>query len=81
MSQTTGKVLKVDQVKIDGSIRLSPGMAAAAAPRPQTAAVQPVHSGAAAPKAVIADSHNDHVIIEITCSCGRKMYLRCDYAK
>lgn len=33
----------------------------------------------ATPQARIVEKHPDFVVIEITCACGRKVAVRCDY--
>jgi hypothetical protein len=73
MSTTTRHVLKAAEVTLEEPLRLSLDPTAAAAcagPRsaPDAASVR------------ITQSHPDHAVIEVTCSCGRTTYLRCDYA-
>ena len=72
------KVLKSDQVKVSGTVRLTPGGAApvrtassAQADTPQ-ADVQPQ-------SARIVESNSEYAVIEIICSCGAKNHIQCNY--
>ena len=72
------RVLKSDQVKVSGTVRLTPGGAApvrtafsAQAGTPQ-ADVQPQ-------SARIVESNSEYAVIEIICSCGAKNHIQCNY--
>jgi hypothetical protein len=32
------------------------------------------------PQVCIKDNNSEYAVIEITCSCGKQMFLRCDYS-
>ncbi len=73
------RVLKSDQVKVSGTVRLTPGGAApvrtafsAQTDTPQ-ADVQPQ-------SARIVESNSEYAVIEIICSCGAKNHIQCNYA-
>jgi hypothetical protein len=75
MIRTTGRILKSEDAELQGQCRLDvPQLesARAAAQKPGAA------SGPA--RACILESHPDYALIEVTCSCGAKMVLKCDYA-
>ena len=72
------RVLKSDQVKVSGTVRLTPGGAApvrtafsAQTDTPLTE-VQPQ-------SARIVESNSEYAVIEIICSCGAKNHVQCNY--
>ena len=67
------QVLKANQVRLDAPLQLSldPGAAPAATRRTPSAATTA--------RARIVETHPDHALVELTCSCGQITYLRCDY--
>ena len=67
------RILKADEVAMEGPLQLSiaPG-AAPCGPHPATTA--------ATPSVRVAQDHAEYAVIEVTCSCGRTTYIRCDYA-
>ncbi len=75
MTETSGRILKSDDVELEGQYRLGlvPDEFEPSEPA-QTNAVT------AAPQARIIENHADHAVIEVSCSCGTKVHLRCDYA-
>ena len=73
MEKATGRILKANDVNIQGSIRLDPGHQ----PRRQTSAGT---AGICTPQAGIVEKNADFAVIEITCSCGTKTRIRCDYS-
>jgi len=75
MIRTAGRILKSEDIELQGQYRLEVpqgGLARAAIQKPGAA------SGPA--QACVLENHPDHALIEVTCSCGAKMVLRCDYA-
>jgi hypothetical protein len=72
MMQTMNRVLKSGEVEIDGRCNLDIGRS-----------VSPVQAGksnaGAAAKAKILDNNNEYTLIELTCSCGQKTIVRCEY--
>lgn len=73
MKSTTGNVLKADHVKLEGQLQLDLVTAQPDIPKAQNAA-------SAAPRARILENQPEFAIIEITCPCGTKTNLRCEYA-
>ena len=72
MGQTAGQILKSDDVKLEGRFQLDTAQAGLSRPQ-QAGAVL------AAPQARIVENHPEYAVIEITCSCGTRMCLRCEY--
>jgi hypothetical protein len=77
MNKHSPSVIKSDEVKISGRVRLG-------APEPHTNTAQstaPVRESrvAGAAAARIVRTAPDHVIIEVCCPCGTKTMLRCNY--
>ena len=78
------RVIKADQVRLCGSLCLDlPAAAGHKGP------VRPLHHpGAHAPaahagtpqQARILESNDEYAIIEVTCSCGAKSHIQCNYA-
>jgi hypothetical protein len=72
MMQTINRVLKSSEVEIEGRCNLDIGRSVSTA--------QPGKSGVcAAAKAVLLDNNNEYALIELTCSCGKKALVRCEY--
>jgi tRNA-dihydrouridine synthase len=66
------RVLKSSEVEIDGKCNLDIGHS--------VSPVQPGKSNAGtAAKAKILDNNNEYTLIELTCSCGKKTLVRCEY--
>lgn len=75
MTRTSGRILKSQRVTLEGQYRLEvpQGGSGKAAPQQQKAASVPA-------QARILESHPEYVVIEVACSCGTKMALKCEYA-
>ena len=73
MGKTAGRILKGSDVKLEGRFTLD-----IVQPEPG----QPKQPGTALaePQVRIVESQPEFAVIEITCSCGAGMYLRCEYA-
>ena len=72
MGKTAGRILKKSDVKLEGQFTID-----IVQPEPG----QPKQPGAALaePQVRIVESRPEFAVIEITCSCGTGMYLRCEY--
>ena len=72
MMQTMNRILKSSEVEIDGRCNLDIGRS-----------VSPAHPGKnntdTAAKVKILDNNNEYTLIELTCSCGQKTLVRCEY--
>lgn len=66
------RVLKKGQVRFGGSVQLEGG----------AGVVEPSSGpgGPTAQEARIVESNNEYAIIEITCSCGQKTHVQCNYS-
>lgn len=73
MSLKVFKVLKNVEISQEPAVRIGAGSGV------PSAAVKA--SGAAvAQQARIVESNNEYAIIEVTCSCGSKAFVQCNYA-
>jgi hypothetical protein len=73
MGTTAGRILKSDDVKLEGQFHLDLMKAASNLPHPAAAVLTE-------PKVRIVENNPEFAVIEITCSCGNAMQLRCEYA-
>lgn len=72
MEKMAGRILKAEEVKLQGQYYLDAGGA------PQnSASVSKTVSGT--PQVRIVENNADYAIVEITCQCGDKTQVRCDY--
>jgi hypothetical protein len=72
MIQTMNRVLKSDEVEIDGRCNLGISRTVSQA--------QPGKSGSiVAAKAKIIDNTSEYALIELICPCGKKTLVRCEY--
>ena len=81
MTTATAHVLKSDQVTIEGSFQLSqamPGYDPHNNPGGSVPGTVQPHNTTPA-QAVIVENHPQYAIIELTCRCGQKTYLKCQY--
>ena len=72
MMQTTNRILKSDDVEVEGQYHLDLGHSVSSAQHSKNA-------GAGTAKARILDNNNEYAVIELICSCGRKTIVRCEY--
>ncbi len=70
MPKTLRHVLKADEVAFEGPLQLSID------PAVRRAGARPVPTG---PSVRIIQSHPDHAVVEVACSCGRTTHIRCEY--
>lgn len=73
MRHSACRILKESEVKVDGQFTLDIVQAQAAQSEEPAADLSE-------PQVRIAESQSDFSVIEITCSCGTSMFLRCEYA-
>ncbi|UCF43119.1 MAG: hypothetical protein JSV99_11160 [Planctomycetota bacterium] len=72
MVKATARILRADSVKIEGRLSLQLTQTHPQPPRARDAA-------SVQPQVRILENHPDFAVIEITCSCGTKTNLRCEY--
>ncbi len=70
MMKTSGRILKRQDVELQGQYRLDVGRAGCS----------PSETGSVPKQARILENHPQYAVIEVTCSCGARMILRCEYA-
>ncbi len=74
------KVLKSNQVLVSGTARLEAGGGIAPV-RTATSGQAASHAGFAAQEARILESNDEYAIIEVTCACGAKTHIQCNYSR
>ena len=74
MDKAQGRILKSNDVKLQGRFQLDMAHISTKATKSQNSAL-------AAPQVRIVEKHSEFAVIEITCSCGTKTHLKCEYAK
>ncbi len=74
MDKRVARIFRSDEVKLEGQVRLKMR-------QPQFSS-QPSSPKAAGQQATveIIESHPEFALIELTCLCGEKILLRCEYA-
>ena len=72
MVQTATRILKSEDVEMEGRFHLDLGHSA---PSSQNSRNSPLGTT----KVNLLENHNDFALIELTCSCGRKTVIRCEY--
>jgi len=74
--EKTEHLLKSEDVKLEGQFRLDPAKLAQTA---QNTVKQQKNTPAVPMQAHIVESQPKFAIIEVTCSCGTKMNVKCEY--
>jgi hypothetical protein len=75
MPKTVGHILKSEEVKLEGQFRLD-----VAQVQSQTGGPIEQSPALTEPQVRIVENHPEFADIEITCSCGIKTHLKCEYA-
>ncbi len=70
MENAAGRILKSHDVKMEGRFRLDAGQTPQSSGRKGTGAAQ----------VRIVEKHPEFAVVEVTCPCGEKTGVRCDYA-
>jgi hypothetical protein len=73
MVQTTSRILKSGDVEVEGRFQLDLG-----APLPS--AKKGSNTAVGTSKVRILENQNEYAVMEVTCTCGRKTIIRCDYS-
>jgi len=66
-----GHILKADEVKLEGQFHLDLVQVKPRSPESKSSALEPAVS--------MVENHPEFAVMEITCSCGTRMFLRCEY--
>ena len=75
MQKTAGHILKGEEVKLEGQFHLDVAQAGTTVARPNKNRIPQ-----ATPQVRIVQNHPEFAVIEVTCSCGTKMNVKCEYA-
>jgi len=75
MPRTSGRILKSEDVELEGQYLLDVAQIKGASGEPKKQNAAPV-----TPQVRILETHPEYAVMEVTCSCGTKMCLRCEYA-
>ena len=75
MIETSGRILRSDDVELEGQYRLG-----LLPDEFETSAKGLNNTAAATPQARIVENGPTYAVIEVTCSCGAKVCLKCDYS-
>ena len=73
MIRRAGRILKSNDVKLEGQFHLDAANAGSDLPKQKIGA-------SSAPQVRILENHPEYAVIEVTCSCGTRMSLKCEYA-
>lgn len=73
MEKVSGQILKGNSVEIEGRFRLG----AEQAPNSSENKTNPTSAPA---QANIVENHPEFAVVEVTCCCGTKTHIRCEYA-
>ncbi len=72
MTKTETNILKSGDAKIEGRFHLNVDPGARPAPPQRQNPNLP-------PQVRIVEKHPEFAVLELTCSCGNKSYIRCEY--
>lgn len=75
MNETVGRILKSEAVKIEGRVQLD-----LVQPQANKGGPKEASEVSATQQVRILENHPEFTVIEITCCCGARTYLRCEYA-
>ena len=74
MEKAAGRILKNHNVKMEGLFRLKAG------PTPQSSGRKKSGEASSPPQVRVVEKHPEFAVVEVTCSCGEKTDIRCEYA-
>jgi len=75
MAGTSGRILKSEDIILDGQYHLDMGQTAKGKDGPPRK-----NAVSAAIQACILEDHPEYAVVEVTCACGMKICLRCEYS-
>lgn len=73
MESPTGHILKSNDVKLEGQFRLDIGQDVLNSANKKNA------TSSSSAQVCIVEKHPEFTVIEVTCSCGTKTHIRCEY--
>ncbi|MHC4322663.1 MAG: hypothetical protein ACYSUX_00150 [Planctomycetota bacterium] len=73
MISTAGRIIKSSDVKLEGQFHLGLTKDGSGLPKQQVKA-------STAPQVRILENHPEYAVVEVTCCCGTKMSVKCEYA-
>ena len=73
MEEAPGHVLKSSDVKVEGHFRLDADITVPAQAKAGNAM-------SAQRQVVVVENHPEFAVMEVTCRCGDKTHIRCEYA-
>ena len=73
MPKLAGRILKANDIKLEGQFHLDVVQPRAGLQKNNSAILS-------TPQVRITETQSDFAVIEVTCCCGSKTYVRCDYA-
>lgn len=72
MRKNQANLLKSNEVKVEGQFHLDAGVT----PAPPQKQANPT---LVAPQVRILEDHPEYALLELTCTCGNKSHIRCQY--
>ena len=72
MGKVSGRILKSSDVKLEGHFQVHAGQAVPGSPNKANVTL-------AAPQVRIVEKKPEFTIVEVTCGCGTKTQIRCEY--
>ena len=73
MERPTGHILKSNDVKLEGRFHLDAGQDVPNSAHEKNTTLSPA-------QVRIVENHPEFSVMEVTCGCGAKTYIRCEYA-
>jgi len=73
MATAAGRILKSDEVTLEGRFLLDAAQVGSDSPKQQVEA-------SSAPQVRILENHEQYAVIEVICPCGTRTSLKCEYA-
>ena len=72
MKQTTGKIIKSDQINIEGTYQIGLSQS-------NQCTHESLNTTLRKPEVKIIENNDGYVVIQVTCSCGQKINLKGEY--
>jgi hypothetical protein len=72
MEKAAGRILKSNNVKLEGQFRLDAGPGVKCPSNERNAALAPA-------QVRIVENQPEFAVVEVTCCCGAKTLIRCEY--